>query len=269
MAALLDKEPESRKERAINIAKSMGFKIRALDINASGTVWEIAEEDDRTLIQPLTSVKGLGETAIEQILNNRPFASIEDLLFKEEIVYSKLNKKALDVLCRSGALNSISDERFTGMKHLWTAAVVRRPKNLKKLTANIEEYKEEGEFSKEEKVAHLSDLTGVFPLELVLNEETRAFLGDNYVPPIAEHDPNLQLVWFIPREVIERKTKNGKLYWIINVIDSTSNVTSIKCWGVRESDRVALNRPYLARLDYDEQWGFSTRSIRYNFRLIG
>jgi DNA polymerase III alpha subunit len=66
-AAFLDKEPESRKEKAINIAKSMGFKIQPLDINSSGTVWEISE-DGKTLIQPLTSVKGLGDKAIEQIM---------------------------------------------------------------------------------------------------------------------------------------------------------------------------------------------------------
>ena len=91
MAAFLDKEPEKRKERAINTAKSMGFKIRGLDINASGTVWEIAEEDNKTLIQPLTSVKGLGDSAIEQILNNRPFTSIDNLLFNEGITYSTVS----------------------------------------------------------------------------------------------------------------------------------------------------------------------------------
>ena len=69
---------------------------------------------------------------------------------------------------------------------------------------------------------------------------------------------------------IEKKTKNGKPYWIIKTIDSTSIQSSIKCWGVKpERDVVHLNRPYMSRLDYDEQWGFSTRSIKYNFRLLG
>ena len=70
-AAFLDKEPDTRKERAINIAKSHGFEIEALNINTSGAVWEISD-DGRTLIQPLTSIKGLGEKAIEQIIDNRP-----------------------------------------------------------------------------------------------------------------------------------------------------------------------------------------------------
>ena len=267
-AAFLDKEPENKKERAINIAKSMKFKIEPININTSGAVWEISE-DGKTLIQPLTSIKGLGDKAIEQILKHRPFNAIDELLFHEEIVYSKLNKKALDVLCRSEALNLLCDKRFSGMKHLWSAAIADRPKNKKKFSENIELYRNEGEFSVEEKINYLSELTGIFPIHLVLNEDVKAKLKEMYVPPIAEFDKELQVVWFIPREIIKRKTKNGKEYWIVNVIDSTSTPTSIKCWGVTNRDKIALNRPYMAKLDYSEDWGFSSRSVYHNFKLIG
>ena len=268
MAAFLDKEPESRKERAISTAKSMGFQIEPLNVNTSGTVWEISK-DGKTLIQPLTSIKGLGEAAIEQILDNRPFECVEDFLFNEGITYSKLNKKALDVLVRSGAADDLADDRFNGLKHFWSATVVDRPKNQKKLIENIELYEPEGDFSIDEVVAHKSDLTGVFPMHLVVAEEVQKGLKSKGVPPISEYDRDLELVWFIPREVIVKKTKNGKKYWILKVIDSNSTLTSVKCWGVRDTDRIKLNKPYMAKLDYDEQWGFSTRSIYYNLKLIG
>jgi len=268
MAAFLDKEPEKRKERAINIAKSFGFNIEKLSINTSGTVWEISL-DGKTLIQPLTSIKGLGAAAIDQILEHRPFDNIEELLFNEEIVYSKLNKKALDVMCRAGALTSLIDERFTGTKHFWSSVVVDRPKNNKKLAEGIEMYREEANFSIEERIHHLADLTGIFPMELVLKKETKEKLEENYIPPISEYDPALEVVWFIPREIIKRKTKNGKDYWILNVIDSNNISTSIKCWGVKDTDKVYVNRPYMGRLNWEEQWGFSTRSIKYNLRLLG
>ena len=268
MAAFLDKEPESRKERAINLAKKFKFKIKSVDVNNSGVVWEIAE-DNKTLIQPLTSLKGLGEKAIEQIINNRPFNSVEDFLFNENIIYSKLNKKALDVLVRSGALNNLIDERFTGLKHFWSAAVVERPKNLKKFEENVELFKPEGEFNDEEKINNLVSLTGIFPMELVLDNSVMNRLDYYKVPPIGEWDDNLGVAWFIPREVISKKTKNGKTYWILKVIDNTSTVTSIKCWGVDpQRDEIYINHPYMSKLDYDEQWGFSTRSIKYNFRML-
>ena len=268
VAAFLDKEPETRKEKAINLAKKYKFKIKPININSSGVVWDIAK-DNKTLVQPLTSLKGLGEKAIEQIINNRPFDNIEDFLFNENIIYSKLNKKALDVLARSGALDNLVDNRFTGLKHFWSAAVVDRPKNLKKLEDNIALYSPEGDFNDEEKINNLVSLTGIFPMNLVLDKAVKSRLEYYKVPPIGEWDDDLGVAWFIPREIIPKKTKNGKTYWIIKVIDNTSTVTSIKCWGVNpERDEIYINHPYMSKLDYDEQWGFSTRSIKYNFRML-
>ena len=268
MAAFLDKEPEKRKEKAINIARKSGFSIRPLDINTSGKVWEISD-DGKTLIQPLTSIKGLGETAIHQIVENRPFNTIEDFLFNENIVYSKLNKKAIDVLVRSQAMTSLMDDRFTGLKHFWSAVAVDRPKNLKKFTENVEGYAPEGDFSSEEKIEYLVSLTGVFPMSLILSEKILSQLEEHVVPPIGEYDDDLGVAWFVPREVISKKTKNGKPYWIVKVTDSTSTLTSIKCWGVDpERDLIHINRPYMAKLQYDAQWGFSTRSLKHNFKLL-
>jgi len=269
MAAFLDKEPETRKEKAINIAKRFGFKIAALDINKSGSVWEISE-DGKTLIQPLTSIKGLGASAIEQILNNRPFLNAEDLLFREGVVYSKLNKKALDALCRGGALDDLVDERFTGRKHFWSACVVDRPKTLKKLATNMETYRPEGDFTEEEIIQFKTELTGVFPLNLVISQATIERLSEKGVPPISEFDPELLLCWFIPRKIVVKKTKKGKTYWIVETIDSNNQLTKIRCWGVKpEKDKIYLNRPYMAKLKYDEQWGFSTYAIGKSFKLLG
>jgi len=270
MASFLDKEPEKRKEKAINIAKSNGFEIVEADINTSSFVWEIDPDDEKKLVQPLSSLKGLGDAAIEQIVNNRPFNDIEEFLFHEDIIYSKLNKKALDVLVRSGALNKLIDERFTGRKHFWSAVAVDRVYSKKKFLENIENYKDEGDFTNEEEIDNLTTLTGIFPMHLVMTEDVRQRLNNYYVPPVSDYDPELGLVWFIPREVIKKKTKHGKPYWIVAVIDSNSVLTKFRCWGIVEGkDRIHLNRPYMGRLDFDPAWGFSTRSIRRNLRLLG
>ena len=269
VAAFLDKEPETRKERAINIAKSLGFIIEPLNINTSGKVWEISA-DGKTLIQPLTSIKGLGDAAIKQIAANRPFKTIEEFIFNENITYSKLNKKALDVLCRSQTLNCLVDERFSGLKHFWSAVVVERPKNEKKFAENIELYRPEGDFEEEQKIQYLVDLTGVYPMHLVMKADLLAKLEEKYIPRISDYDPELQLVWFIPRKIVPKKTKNGKDYWILEVIDDSSKMTRVRCWGIKKDRDILLtNHPYLAKLEYSQDWGFSTRSIRYNFRMLG
>ena len=269
MASFLDKEPEKRKEKAINIAKQNGFEIVEADVNTSSFVWEIDPDNSKRLYQPLSGLKGLGDAAIQQIVDNRPFTDVEDFLFNENIVYSKLNKKALDVLVRSGAMNSLIDERFSGRKHFWSAVAVDRVYSKKKFLENIEEYRDEGEFSVEEEIDNLTTLTGIFPMHLVMTDAVRTKLENYYVPAISDYDPELGLVWFIPREIVKKKTKNGKPYWIVSVIDSNSVLTKFRCWGIIEGkDKIFVNRPYMARLEYDPTWGFSTRSIRRNLRLL-
>ena len=148
------------------------------------------------------------------------------------------------------------------------ACIQDKPKTIKKLNENIELYSPEGEFSKEEKIEYVSSLTGLFPFDLVISESVKKSIEKYCVPPLGRWDKNLSVAWFIPREVIPKETKNGKLYWIVKVIDNTSITTAIKCWGVSEHDRIHVNRPYAARLDHSDDWGFSTRSVR-NFKLLG
>ena len=274
LASVLDNEADSKKEAAIATAKGAGFNVEKININSSGRRWEISK-DGKTLYQPLSSIKGLGDAAIDEIMANRPFHKVEDLLFSESISYSKLNKKALDVLCRAQALNTLVDERFTGLKHFWSAVCVDRPKIYKniqkshdKLAENIKQYAPEGDFSDIEKIEYLTDLTGVFPMSLVVDSDLLQDLQEQGVPPISEFDPELIVCWFIPRKITERKTKKGKPYWIVDVTDSNSEMVSIKCWAVKENDVVHLNRPYAAKLSYDENWGFSTRSIKHAFKLL-
>jgi len=269
VAAFLDKEPESRKEKAINVARSMGFGIKKLDINTSGFTWEISE-DGKTLIQPLSSIKGLGDAAIKEIVDHRPFNTIEEFLFDDRMLYSKVNKKSIDALVRSQALNELIDDRFSGMKHFWKAVASERPRKEKNLLENIEKYVQEGDFTSGEKMENLIDLTGLFPFDLVMTREVERRLEEKFVPPISEYDPDLKLVWFIPRKIIPKKTKHGKDWWLVEAIDKNSEVTAIKCWGIQKGkDTIHVNHPYVAKLEYDPVWGFSTRSIRHTFRLLG
>jgi DNA polymerase III alpha subunit len=180
----------------------------------------------------------LGEAAIAQILDNRPFETIEEFLFNDDIVYSKLNKRTIDVLIRCQALNGLMDERFTGLKHFWSSIIIDRPKNRKKFNEQILEYEPEGDFSKEEKIEYLSSLTGMFPLDMILSDETRNKLDNLYIPSISEYDPELQLCWFIAREVIKKTSKNGRDYLVVNVIDDTSKATTIRCWNVKPGDKL-------------------------------
>ena len=272
LASYLDKDlskDKDRRQKGINIVKSHGFSIRKPDVNESGAFWEVSKSEENVLIQPLTNIDGVGDKAISEIITHRPFSTIEEFLFHEEMDYRRVNKKVLDSLVRSSALDCLVDDRFTGMKHFWSVVAVDRVKSNTKFDENIELYAVEGDFTEEEKIKHEVNLTGLFPIEKVVSEALLEALGKNGVPPISEYDPALQAVWFVPLSVTEKKTSKGKTYWILEVIDSNSNVTRIKCWYVRDTDVVHVNRPYLINnIDYDPQWGFSVRSAKA-FKLLG
>ena len=260
MCSFLDREPDTRKEKAINIAKAHGFSVRPIDINASGEYWEVVNSS--SIIAPLTTIKGLGSKAIEEILANRPFETIEELLFNDNIIYRKLNKKSLGVLARGGALESLIDDRFTGDKHFWAACCEDRPKNKKKLAENIEAYKLAGDFKLEERIYNLTELTGIFPMSLVLSEDVKSSLKKYCVPPISEFDADLGVCWGIPRSLNLRKSKNGKWFAIINLIDSNNKLTKIRYSGVNKDtirDKILLNEVYVIKPQYSDGWGFSTR----------
>jgi len=268
--AFLDKEPESRKEKAINIAKSWGYTIKPLNINTSGPRWSAS--GSATLLAPLTTIKGLGDAAIDEIIAKRPFTSVEDLLFDKGVVARKLNKKSLDALTRASAMDDLMDDRFTGAKHFWSAVVVDKPKSKKKLEENIEKYRKEGSFTTAEIIQNTQTLTGIYPINMVMTDRAMQIIEHHCIPPLSEYDPDLGAGWCIPIKITTKKTKNQKWFHTIDVIDSNSIVTRLRCWGVKpDIDVIYLNKPYVLKYPkYNETWGFSTYGrVDQKWMMIG
>jgi DNA polymerase-3 subunit alpha len=269
VSAFLDHEPEKRKEAAINIARSFGYKVKGLDINTSGTRWEVV---DGQLVSPLTTIKGLGDAAIDEIIAKRPFESVEDLLFDKGVVARKVNKKSLDAMCRAGAMESLVDERFFGDKHFWSAVVVDKPKNKKKLGENIEKYRDEGDFTKAERINHLQALTGIYPINMVVPVKAYKFFEMQGIMPLSDYDKELGMGWCIPTEVNLKKTRGGKPYYQVVVIDSSMETQKVNCWGVDpKTDFIYPHRLYVLEWpQHNETWGFSTRGgLSRNWKLLG
>lgn len=277
LASYLSHVDDKKQEEAISVAKQMGFRIGKLDINESEFRWQVGK-DGKTLIPPLVSVKGVGEKAVVEIVKHKPYNTIEDLIFHEEISGRAVGKRVLDALTRAGALDELIDDRFTGSKHFWSAIAVDRPKSMKRFNENIENYRDQGEFSEAEKLLNIQSLTGNYPVRLVVSDELLDRLDSMHCPALGAWDPKdplyrsdsgKALCWFIPYEKIVKKTKKrGKEYWVLKCVDLTGGVTEIKCWGITASSKIIMHRPYMAALDYDDKWGFSTKSVN-RFRMIG
>ena len=205
----------------------------------------------------------------------RPAANGQ-VLFDGGVVARRLNKKSLDALTRAEAMSDLMDDRFYGDKHFWSAVVVDKPKNKKRLNENIESYKKEGSFSTAERIMNIQSLTGIYPISMVVPTRALDFLSQMNYPPISEFDFELMQCWCIPIGVEKKLTKNKKPYYIVDVIDINSVQTRVRCWGVSDSCYIETNKLYILQTDdqvvhrygkekvinrpvkFSESWGFST-----------
>ena len=80
-------------EKTISEIRSYGYKFDKSDINYSGNVWEYNDEID-AFVPPLSSVKGVGKIAMNEIIEKRPFSCIKEFLYDDngKWRFSKVNK---------------------------------------------------------------------------------------------------------------------------------------------------------------------------------
>jgi len=265
--AFLNKEKEENKQEAISIVKGLGYKIVSPNINKSQKTWAIIGK--KTISQPLGSIKGLGDKAIEQLLKYRPFDNVEEFLFHHKMSYRSVNKKVVDALLKAGALDELMDERFKTKKHFYLSLTEPKPNSQKphELDDNIEEHKNCGEFTRKEKIEHILSTTGNFPFDLVISNQKISNLKNVDIPMISDYNKE-EVVWFVVVDVLERTTKTNKEYWILKCIDP-GGTTEVKCWGINQfTNKPVLYKPYICEIQYQDKWGFSVRNLNKNIKAI-
>jgi DNA polymerase-3 subunit alpha len=123
MAAVLsaDMDHTDKVVTLIQECSEIGIEVKAPDVNLSG--YEFAVGGDRTIRYGLGAVRGVGQGAVEAIINEReargPFTSLEDLCRRLDL--TKVNRRVLEALLRSGSLDSLGANRATLMHNLPSA----------------------------------------------------------------------------------------------------------------------------------------------------
>jgi len=87
-------------------SRSLGLKVQPPDINLSS--YKFVAKNGNEIIYGLGAIKGVGEAAIEIVLNERRDGMFADLYdFCRRVDSSRVNKRAIEALVRSGAMDSI------------------------------------------------------------------------------------------------------------------------------------------------------------------
>ncbi|TVQ28449.1 MAG: DNA polymerase III subunit alpha [Wenzhouxiangella sp.] len=119
MAAVLsaDLDKTDKIANLIEDCKAMGLTILAPDVNRSAYRFEV---EDGAIRYGLGAIKGVGAGAVESLIDARErlgrFTSLGELC--REVDLGRLNRRTLETLVRSGACESISDNRAALMQAL-------------------------------------------------------------------------------------------------------------------------------------------------------
>ena len=283
LATILQSENGNPKgiAKAISEIKVYGYKIAPVDINFSGNEWNFSDELD-AFVPPLTSLKGVGDKAVEEIFNFRPYNNLNELFYDEEgnWKHSKLNKSAFESLCKMecfSSLNEIKSGLIKNHKQLYHIIldnydIIKKGKwgitsaAYKKLIKNgeqpqliidklINENKDIDDWTRSDKINHYMELSNDASTDLLFPVEFVEKIKSKNIKSIFEIKPDEKSIgWFCILDVEKKSTKTGKAFMRLKVTDNESNIGWIRVWGNIESDiKYTL---WLADVSNDAAWGF-------------
>jgi len=259
--------------------KQLGYKVSPPDINYSTNEWSWSDRLN-AFVPPLSSLKGVGESAVEEVMQNRPYRSIDDLLFNQDGAWrhSKFNKKALAALISMEALSSL-DEFANGVLHnhkqLWNI-VMDNIDILKKgrfgttskralkdnpqpvLPKLIEQAQGMEDWDRYEKLAIQTETSGTAPFHLIFPPEVLEKIKRHDIPAISELSPGTKNVaWFCVVSYDKKTTKNGKTFMRVKTLDTTLNTINLRIWGDLDMQPYSI---WLGIVDSSVDWGYSTNA---------
>lgn len=251
----MSNSPED-KVKAFGEIRQMGYQIVPIDINHATKTWTVIS--GKKFMPSFLSVKGVGDSAIDEIIANRPYTSIESLLWNDDGSWrhSKFNKRALESLVKVGAFQSLNivgpDKLFKSYKQMYFVLIenndmIRKStkkdpflgrKNFYELIKGSQDM---DEWTHSERAANYVDCLGSADITAIVDPSILAKLQDKDVKSIDDLESGKEIVWFAIQSIEPRKTKTGKSYLSMGVVGPKGKTHKIFCWGW---DGVRKFQPY-------------------------
>lgn len=242
---------EDKRAKAFSEVKALGYQIVPIDINYAEAGWTVLP--GKKLMPSFLSCKGVGASAITEIMRHRPYTTIEDMLWNEDGTWkhSKFNKKAFEALVKIGAFESMDligeGKVFSSYRHMHEVIIENQDlikktskkdpyigkKNFYELVRGtrdtVEEWtrKELAEF----KVEYFGSLDVLTMIDPVMLEN----LEKKGVIPIDDLEQGqTQICWFVIAGGTLKKTKNGKQYLQLQVLGPVGKSHRMNVWGWKD-----------------------------------
>ncbi len=138
MCAVINHEdPNSDKVQEYKqLAKEMGLEILPPDITRSQFRYEVL--DDKRIVTGLLAIKGIGDVAIEHIINNRPYRSFPEFIHKSigtKGNRSPITKTVIENLAKAGCFDTLDITRKNVLEH-WNDIKTKIQAAIKKSVKN-------------------------------------------------------------------------------------------------------------------------------------
>nr|WP_298725322.1 DNA polymerase III subunit alpha [uncultured Steroidobacter sp.] len=122
MAAVLssDMDKTDKVVTLIDEARRMKLKVEPPDVNSSSFMFTVS--NDRTIRYGLGAIKGVGQNVVEMLVEARksgPYRDLADMCRRSDA--NRMNRRVLEALIRSGAVDSLGPNRATLMHSLPSA----------------------------------------------------------------------------------------------------------------------------------------------------
>ena len=254
--------------KALSEVKSLGYDVSRVDVNKSDRMWVCT--DDKVLVPSFSSCKGIGDAAVKEILEKRPYSNVVDLLWNEDgsWKHSKLNKRAMSVLIQLRAFDSVDwSQHFSSYKH-FHEVVIDNWNSLKKSTKKdpyrgqnflkekLLEEPSSPEWTMEELACNSMNLLGTINVEMLLPTQLLEKLHEREVRSIDDWSAE-DIYWMLCLKTIPKKTKHGKHYLLVEVLGTSGKKHRIFCWNAPEGSSLKPYSVIAAQLQNGD-FGFST-----------
>lgn len=269
-----------KKAKAFGEVRALGYDIVPIDINYATSNWRALP--GKKFMPSLLSCKFVGAPAIEEITQNRPYETIEDLLWDEEgkWKHSKFNRRGLEALIKIGAFDSMEivgkDCLFESYKQMHMC-LIESGNEIKKSSKKepfagrtnfyclVGDSRGCGEWSKPElaqfKVEYLGslDVSGLVPRHILKK------FDDKDVKPIDAMELGSDVCWFVVLGAKEKKTKNGKTYTLIDAAGPNGKKINLRVWGAKDPTAYPTYAVCLAEVEKND---FGCSSTAWKVKIL-
>lgn len=257
--------PDER-AKAISEVRRYGYKVVPLDINEAKMGWTAL--DGKRLMGSFLSLKGVGDSAVEEVMANRPYRDLLDLFWDLEGKWrhSKANKKVWDVLTKLGAFDSMGlvgkDCLFQNYRQLNYVLVecsdrLKKKNGAEQLKDVLTEAMQLEDWTDHEKAEFHRELAGDMDINMLVHEDVQQKLQGYGVVPISELTGK-GLAWFVLEKAVEKLTKNKKTYLLLTVKDPSGTASRVFLWGGRLCSIIKPNGVYVAEVEKSD-FGYASR----------